>query len=155
MGSFSNRLAQSVKQLAAEMPKIEVLGQQCHVLPFDDSGTALFSARARASELLNLEGSTKFSDALLSLTTIQVLLGSLVVDKDGKPLLEDHADYQEWLIQIRANEPLQTSLMELSGVKAWIEKRAAERAANGQEPPITLDSQEVAEKNSLAPSVSE
>jgi hypothetical protein len=150
MGSFADKMRTAAKFVVSQLPTVMVADQKLYVRKYEH-GTALFNARSRAGELLQLEGSTKVSDGYLTITAINVLLGQLLVNEDGRNFLEDNEDLVWWLELLRSNESLQKEILEKCGFDKWLASQTKTEPTDAPDVPI----EEVALGNSEPSSVTE
>lgn len=136
MSDFANKMKSAAKFVVAQFPTVTIHGEAYHVRKFDKS--KIFDMRSLAGELTFLEGGSQISDTNLMLKSINLAVGSLLVDKDGAKLLKDREDYEWWLefIADEANAELSKTLLEVSGINQWIKDLADKPKDNAPNVPI-------------------
>lgn len=136
MSDFANKMKSAAKFAVAQLPTVTIHGDIFHVRKFDKS--KIFDMRTLAGELTFLQGGSELSDASLMLKSINLAVGSLIVDKEGAKLLKDREDHEWWLefIADGDNAELSKELLEITGVNAWIKELAEKPKDNAPDVPI-------------------
>lgn len=143
MGTFSDKTRSAAKFVVTQLPSVTIDGAKFYIREFKHR--MLFDSRSLAGELTMLEGTTKIAETKLTIDSLNICIGQLLVDVDGANMLQDREDVAAWLDFIQDQPDLQKELFAKSGITAWIESRTTTTTTEPSEP---IDLQEVALGNS-------